>query len=404
MDRLDQFTDELHAWSLTGKEPESAAGELRYYLNCQEQRLKHAGIEREEEFSHVKDEIKGSIPRHGNGYTSKIVYREARQKVTYRKNGKVIRKIDRPVNIYATMLDREHRESGTFTCPNCGHSLTAVQASEGCPYCGTFFEMDEKYPCFTNMYTVNAIVERGTLEDNMKKEMKIVFAIAGTLWTVLTFFTWNEMTMIPRIIASLLFGVFVGGVFTFIWYMGHSLFLVSKLFYEAGRALPLMKGLNTRKKMTEFMRSYDPGFSFESFEGRVVSLLRATAFTEDRKSLTICEDDRYIFPETLADMQYRGVMYIRKQFLKGNVIHVDADVYMTDTYAGRIVREKDEKFRLSLEKEADAIDDPGFSALKVSCDGCGGSFDAMHQKCCPYCGREYELKKKDWIITSLRKV
>jgi len=55
MDLLEQFTDELHQWSLNGKEPVSASIDLRYMLDLQEARLKDQGVKREEEFVQVKD-------------------------------------------------------------------------------------------------------------------------------------------------------------------------------------------------------------------------------------------------------------------------------------------------------------------------------------------------------------
>ena len=134
MDQLEQFTNELHEWTLNGKEPVSASIGLRYLLNQQEARLKALGIQREEEFIHVKDELKGSIPREGNGFASKILYREARQNVTYRQNGKEIKKISRPVDLYVSCIDGEGVEPGTCTCHTGGHTMSASKARDGCPY------------------------------------------------------------------------------------------------------------------------------------------------------------------------------------------------------------------------------------------------------------------------------
>jgi hypothetical protein len=80
---------------------------------------------------------------------------------------------------------------------------------------------------------------------------------------------------------------------------------------------------------------------------------------------------------------------------------VEGTAYLTDTYIRRSVREKDEKIRFVLEKETDAHADPGFSIHRVCCSTCNGSFDAMHQSNCPYCGNPYDLKKKDWIIKDM---
>ena len=213
MDLLEQFTDELHQWSLNGKEPVSASIDLRYMLDLQETRLKDQGVKREEEFVHVKDEIRGSLPRSGNGYTSRIIYREARQNLTYRRGEKMMRKYSRPVDLYVSFLDKEDNSPDTCTCPNCGHTMTAEEARDGCPYCGTHFEMEEVYPCAVSYYTVPGIVERGTLMDKLKRELIIVGVLCGSVLAVICFFAWNDMMLIFRILAALFMGMFYGGVF-----------------------------------------------------------------------------------------------------------------------------------------------------------------------------------------------
>ena len=404
MDLLEQFTDELHQWSLNGKEPVSASIDLRYMLDLQETRLKDQGVKREEEFVHVKDEIRGSLPRSGNGYTSRIIYREARQNLTYRRGEKMMQKYSRPVNLYVSFLDREGNSPDTCTCPNCGHTMTAEEARDGCPYCGTHFEMEEVYPCAVSYYTVPGIVERGTLMDKLKRELIIVGMLCGSVLAVICFFAWNDMMLIFRILAALFMGMFYGGVFALCWYMIRSLILAGKLFFEAGRSFSMLKGINSRKKMTEFMQAYEPEFSYEAFEGRILALLRSAAFEKDRKSLAVWEgDDDLSRLNTVIDMQYRGALYIRRCEKTGDILWVEGTAFLTDTYAGRRVREKDEQFRFCVEKEVKAEYNPAFTFLRVRCDGCGGSFDAVHLRNCPYCGRKYELKKKDWVLTDLKR-
>ncbi len=402
MNQLDQFTEELHNWSLNGKEPSCASRDLRYLLDLQEKRLKRAETVREEEFTHVKEEISGFIPHEENGYTSRIQYREAIQHITYLKNGKQIKKIRRPVNLYVSFVDHEGHENRKFTCPNCGHTMTVLEAQDGCPYCGTHFETDDVYPCVSYYYTVPGIVERAGLEDRMKKETIIAGTIFGTAVAVLALIFWNDMEMIYRILAALAMGGFYGLVGGFIWYMSRSFILMLKVFKEAGRAMPLVKTLRSRKKMMNFMQAYDPDFSYEAFEGRVLSLLRIIVFSDERDTLSIWEGDTDLSRfDDIADMQYRGAIYIRKCRQTGNILRVEGTAYLTDTYIRRSVREKDEKIRFVLEKETDAHADPGFSIHRVCCSTCNGSFDAMHQSNCPYCGNPYDLKKKDWIIKDM---
>ena len=402
MQQLDQFTDELHEWSLNGTEPSTASRDLRYFLDLQEKRLKRSGTVREEEFTHSEGDISGCSNLSENGYSSRILYREAVQHITYHQNGKQLKKYRRPVNLYVSFVDKEGHEDREYTCPNCGHTLTALQARDGCPYCGTFFETDEVYPCVYTYYTVPGIVQRATLESTLKKEMIKVGTICGTVLAILFFISWNEMDMIFRILGAVLAGGFYGVVFAFLWYMGRSLILIMKVFKEAGRAMPLIKTMNTRKKMLEFMKEYDPDFSYEAFEGRVISLLRIIAFADDRDTLSVWEGDRDLSDfDDIVDMQYRGAVYIRRFEERDHLLRVEGTAYLRNTYIRNHVREKDEKIHFILEKEAEAHADPGFSIHRVSCPSCGGSFDAMHQSHCPYCGTPYDLKKKDWIIKDM---
>ncbi len=403
-EQLDTFTEELHEWSLDGKEPACASRDLRYLLDLQEKRLAREGIRREESYPHVQEEIRGCADRSGNGYTSRILYREATQQISYRQGDQTLKQIRRPVTLYAAVVDHEGHEDRTFRCPNCGHELTAQQARDGCPHCGTFFETDEVYPCVASYYTVPGIVERAGLMDRLKKEMRIAGGACGAVLAVISFLSWHDMDLVFRILGALLMGAFYGAVFAFIWYMLRSLLLAGRLFREAGRAMPMLKAVRSRKKMTTFMQPYDPDFSYEAFEGRVLSLLRSIALSDDRGTLSVWEGSRDLSAfDKVADMQYRGAVYIRRCERSGNTLRVEGTAFLTNTYLGGRVREKDETIRFILEKEASGPADPGFSIHRVSCPSCGGSFDATHRRDCPYCGAGYELRKKDWVVVDMRK-
>ena len=154
----------------------------------------------------------------------------------------------------------------------------------------------------------------------------------------------------------------------------------------------------------DFMEPYDPEFSYEAFEGRILSLLRTIVFSDDKDSLSVWEGDRDLSAfDSIADMQYRGAVYIKKAEERDHQLRVEGTAYLTDTYISRTVRERDEQIRFIIVKEAGRRAEPGFSIHRVSCPTCGGSFDAMHQSTCPYCGNPYDLKKKDWIIQDMRK-
>ena len=44
----------------------------------------------------------------------------------------------------------------------------------------------------------------------------------------------------------------------------------------------------------------------------------------------------------------------------------------------------------------------GFSITSVACPHCGGSFDAVRQKICPYYGSTYHMENEGWVIEEMK--
>ncbi len=405
IDRLNSFTDELHEWSLSGREPALASRELRYVLDRQENRLKSLGIALEQQIDHTGEEITGRLARKGESINASVLYREAVRRMTMRRGDKVLRKEKEPIIFYATLLEKEGFRDFSCTCPSCGHTALVSEMKDGCPYCGTVFEIEDVWPVFASWYSVPGIVERANLTSNLNKYMKMIFFCSFAALTAIGFFVHADYDPWARVLVSLFTGAVTGGMITFVSYMLFSFFLLGKTFKEAGRAMPLLKGIKTKEKVEEVMKEYEPDFSFPYFEGRIISLLRATAFTDDRKDLSIYEGNEDLcFFDSLIDMQYRGALQLLSHEERDGVISLTLRAFMDNLrFEGRAKR-RDESYIVTVEKDADAPGDPGFSLCSVKCKSCGASFDALHMKKCPYCGAPYKLIHDDWMITSVRKV
>ena len=401
---LDTFIDELYEFSKSGKKPALASRELRFQLEKQRERIKRYDLEMEEKIDHTKDEIYGGLSRKGTSIRADVVYREGVRRLSIRKDGKQLYRKEEPVIFYATELYREGYSDDLCVCPGCGNSARKSKMREGCPYCGTVFEVEDAWPVFSCWYDVRSIVERGRLIPDLKRNLTILFGISMTVSFVLYLLNFSDMDMPWRILAALFAAAFSSAGIVFVAYMLNSLFLLFQLMKEAGRSLPLLKGIKTGKKLEEKMKEYEPDFSFSYFEGRVLSLLRMIAFSEKRDELSVYEGEEDLsFLDDLIDMQYRGALQLLDFMEKDNVLHVKVRAFMDDLhYNGRIFR-KDEDLIVTLEKDVDPTFDPGFSLNKVECRNCGASFDALHRKKCPYCGSEYKLIHDDWMITSIRR-
>lgn len=404
IDRLNAFTEELHDWSVSGKKPVLASRELRYVLMRQQERLHSFGLNMENRIDHTGDEITGSLAEKGEDIRARVLYREAVRRLTIKQGEKEVKTEKEPIIFYATLLEKPGFSDFSCTCPNCGHSGLVSEMRDGCPYCGTVFEIEDVWPVFTSWYSVPGIVERATLMPNLKKAMIMIFVGSLAVLSVISWFVNSDMDPIFRVLVSLFTAAVASGMLTFVSYMAYSLLLLGKVFRQAGRSLPLLKGMRTEKKVENIIRKYEPDFSYPYFEGRLLSLLRAIAFTDKRSELSIYEGSEDLsFLDSLIDMQYRGVLQLLSSAVENGVIKLKLKAFMDNyRYDGRIKR-RDENYIVTVEKDIDAHTDLQFSLCKVKCHNCGSSFDALHMKKCPYCGTPYKLIHDDWMITSIRK-
>ncbi|MBQ4252210.1 MAG: TFIIB-type zinc ribbon-containing protein, partial [Erysipelotrichaceae bacterium] len=265
IDRLNAFTEELHEWSVSGRKPVLASRELRYVLGQQKQRLQSFGLQMENEIGHTGDEITGRLARKGQSINASVLYREAVRRTSIKSGEKTVKTEKEPITFYATLLEKPGFSDFSCTCPNCGHSGLVSEMRDGCPYCGTVFEIEDVWPVFTSWYSVPGIVERATLMPNLKKAMTMIFVGSLAVLSVISWFVNSDMDPIFRVLVSLFTAAVASGMLTFVSYMAYSLLLLGKVFRQAGRSLPLLKGMRTEKKVENIIRKYEPDFSYPYF-------------------------------------------------------------------------------------------------------------------------------------------
>ena len=59
---------------------------------------------------------------------------------------------------------------------------------------------------------------------------------------------------------------------------------------------------------------------------------------------------------------------------------------------------------VTLRRNTAYMEPPGFSITSVRCRNCGGSFDSVRQRNCPYCGTVYHMENEGFIIERLELV
>lgn len=290
------------------------------------------------------------------------------------------------------------QEEELYCCPNCSAISSVKSLLEGCPYCHTKFKITDFFPKVTDFYysdyEVNYSMLRGS---KMMGPLLVALMILIGMMRAPSF---------GAAVQTLLFGLFIIPFSSFLGYFGFALlFLLFCIPYGITR-IPKYRGRDrARYRLTAFFQGYNPNFSYDYFICKMVSLLKTIVFADDRSNLAVCEGnvDGNAFCDVI-DTTYQGTLTLNDCQVEGNYCYLDINLYMSDLYdSGRGIHKKNEIYRMKVCKNITKPEDYGFSIRNIQCGGCGGSFDATRIKCCPYCGREYDLKEDDWVVLDLIK-
>ena len=152
------------------------------------------------------------------------------------------------------------------------------------------------------------------------------------------------------------------------------------------------------------MLQFDPNFSFDKFEGQLISLVKMAVFAEDPQNLACYHgterDPRF---SDILEMTYTNATCLKKSWMEGNILHLSLRTWWINysEFNGKIYKTGD-CIDLEVCTNVTVLEPPGFSITSVSCPCCGGSFDAVRQQVCPYCGSTYHMENEGWVITDMK--
>ena len=184
-----------------------------------------------------------------------------------------------------------------------------------------------------------------------------------------------------------------------------SIMMIGSLFQRDGmKHLPLFWTLRSKSRIKGIMKRVDPNYSYEKFEGQMVALIRMAVFAKEPQNLTAyCggkRDDRFA---DIIEMTYTNGMCLQKVRQNGNVLHLTLRTWWINysEVNGKIIKTGD-LIDATFVKNVARREMPGFSITSVNCHSCKGSFDAVRQRNCPYCGTEYHMEEDYWVIEDMK--
>ena len=395
--KLNDFRSSLGNAVSKGKNITFADNDVTYTLKLQHDRISKKGLEIDYDI-YSRDNnrnkfIAGSSWKDEH-YESTVCFNQSGIKRKVKKNGRVRYRDDRKSVLYETITDTltgSHPDNDPYSCPNCGAVSTVAELQSGCPYCGTRFQMDDLFPKVTSYYFID------TFGMTKKEFASGYFA---------SFFITLIAMYILCFVLNKSIGYYIGftlGSFA-IAYPLYAYFLFMKMIVRVISSIGKLGTAGSRRKFETRMKRISPEFSYEYFTGKTLFLIKTAVFSENEQELMFYKGKK-LDPKMkdIIDMNYGGALGCKSIYEDGNTVTVETKAYFDVLYAsGDKVYFKKQIFGAALKRRTDIPVNFNFSMTKITCPSCGGSFDAMKEKHCPYCGHEYEITTDDWALVELK--
>ena len=405
-----KFLQQLSDWSTTGKEPDLANQDMKYYLDLQEARLKSHNVQLkinyEPEYKVTSSyQVAKHLPivRHFMKFNYNTYYQGVNREYAYYIDGKCKKKFKDYVTVYQTIVDGDENLADTaYVCPNCGAiaNLQTLQ-EEGCPYCNTHYIMEDLYPKVINYYSINTGALSSKSFDQTRKTIGTLAAIVSALITLNQIHLTADYYLYFRILSAV-FTALLSFPFVFILiYFAYNISLLIGLIHTAAKSIPVSAGSKgTKNKIDRYLKKYDPSFDYEYFEGKALSLARIVLLNDDIEQATQYEgtrlDDSF---KNIIDVQYLGGLGLQEYYVEGSLIVLKLRLYVETTqYKNKKIKKDRKPIVLEMIHNTKFPVDAGFSIMKVQCSSCGASFDARKIKHCPYCHSKYNIIDHDWFV------
>ena len=398
-----------------GKTIPYADNDVTYTLKLQNERIKEKNIEMDYEvFKWTNDSGAGNTFFDGEvwydeHYISTVGLSFLGIKRQIRKDDQVIYQDKHRRDFYATVtniISGSQPDDDSYVCPNCSAVSTIGELQNGCPYCGTQYKMNDLFPKITGFYFFDSL--RMTT-----KQVLIGWPVCTAVCALIVLLCRPLINSIP-VVADILqnysdpgYAAFVlyGPIACIVW--GGFFFLLLHLLSKLAKAIVDSERMDTAKSRERFeqrMQNITPGFSFEYFKNKAISLIKTAVYSKDESEL-LCYKGEPLPSEfkDIIDLNYAGTFGLKGFNEEDRIISVETKSYFD------VLSIKDNTVSLTqpvisatFRRRTDIPVDLNFSMTKINCPACARSFNPVKNKFCPSCGKEYELISDDWVLTDLK--
>ncbi len=407
-EKLKTFVATLGPAISTGAKITFADNDIGYVLQLQNERLRNKRLSMEYELydrDKTRHAMAGSAWKDAH-YESFVCHEQIGVKRKISKDGAKIFSDDRKNILYATITDVTtgiHPDEETCCCPNCGSVSTIAQLQGGCPYCGTMYKMDDLFPKVTGYYFLNDVALAGN-EGFKGIGIAILISFIINLFIALIAILISQDGLRIRALLGL---IMVIPVSFFTGYIYYGIFMVIRLIVVGASQSEGKYGtIGSRNKFEQRMKMITPEFSFEYFTSKAISLIKTAVYSENPQALLFYRGGM-LAPELkdVIDLNYGGALGIVGVTEANGIATVATNAFFDVLYErDSKVLFRRETYRAVFQRKTDIPINLRFSMTRIQCPTCGGSFNAIRNRNCPYCGNVYDIISQDWILAELRRI
>lgn len=324
--------------------------DLSHSLLMQRKRLDRLGITMaiEKSLQIGSNAIKMEVQRYSSSqYDVAEADEPVMLKRSYRRAGKTVYQDEDWRICHYLLAGAKYSSSGLIACPNCGSYAAREELLNGCPYCGTQFEIRDLSLRVAGYSQKQIEQSKG---DKLRGKTDIGFAL-----------------------------------------------------YRAGEQKEYDQILKHR------MEQVDPLFSPTAFYNSMRNKLYSIVFAESAAALqNLADEDFDTSPfyhtfENVIDIDIQGIE--TRNFRKSDA-YILTDVVM-DTMVLNFEEASEtadwtrKKITLSFVKHISNLTKNIFEPSKIQCRSCGASYSLYDGKACTYCGSEIDYPMYDWLLIDL---
>lgn len=312
-------------------------------------------------------------------------------------------------------------KSLTIICPNCGAASTAEQLLTGCPYCDSYFVIEELSDRVCGMSMGPDYEQKTRLTglhiDSAVNRCALAFTMISSLGFLSMFYeVFTVMNASARELPIAVALTISGLLFTFVIAIlaGHILafpfrilvhFLYKKWREKRSEEARIFE---KNQQLLKQIHRVDPEFSLNSFFSNVRNKLAAIHFADTLHEVHVfaAKDVSLYLPKyrDIADCLF-GPMELLSCQMEGNQQTMKIRVSLQLLYwTGVAIREETEHLELTLNKTTGYTSKNPFGIYSPRCSHCGAPIDLLEGNVCSYCGTKFDFSHVDWYIQSYKRI